>query len=66
MIFDLGMIKKVYENFAARTEASRKLAGKPLTLTEKILYTHLWEGTPSRTFARGKDYVDFEIGRAHV
>ena len=44
MIFDLEMIKKVYAKFPERVEAARKATGKPLTLAEKILYAHLWEG----------------------
>lgn len=63
MIFDLGMIKKVYENFGSRVEAARKATEKPLTLTEKILYAHLWQGTPDKTYQRGKDYVDFAPDR---
>jgi aconitate hydratase len=63
MIFDLGMIKKVYENFTSRVEAARKVTGKPLTLTEKILYAHLWQKTADKTYQRGKDYVDFASDR---
>ena len=53
MAFDIEMIKAVYEKMPARIAAARALTGKPLTLTEKILYSHLWEGTPSSTFTRG-------------
>jgi aconitate hydratase len=63
MAFDIEMIKAVYERMPARIEAARKLVGKPLTLTEKILYSHLWEGTPSQTFERGNSYVDFAPDR---
>jgi len=63
MAFDIEMIKKVYANFGSRIEAARKAAGKPLTLTEKILYAHLTEGNASRAYARGKDYVDFAPDR---
>lgn len=63
MAFDIEMIKKVYENVVARVDAAKTLTGKPLTLAEKILYSHLWEGTPSQTFTRGKDYVDFAPDR---
>jgi aconitate hydratase len=63
MAFDIEMIKAVYERMPARIEAARKLVGRPLTLTEKILYSHLWEGTPSSTFERGKSYVDFAPDR---
>lgn len=63
MAFDIEMIKKVYGNMAARVDKARELTGRPLTLTEKILYAHLWEGMPSQTFQRGKDYVDFAPDR---
>lgn len=63
MAFDIEMIKKVYANMPARVDKARELVGRPLTLTEKILYSHLWDGTPSQTFTRGKDYVDFAPDR---
>ena len=63
MIFDLDMIRSVYARFPERVEAARKMLGRPLTLSEKILYTHLWEGTPTETFERGKSYVDFAPDR---
>ncbi len=63
MAFDIDMIKKVYANMAERVDAARDLVGKPLTLSEKILYSHLWEGKASKAFTRGKDYVDFAPDR---
>ena len=63
MVFDLEMIKKVYSLFPERVEAARKIVGKPLTLTEKILYTHLWEGNATSAHARGNSYVDFAPDR---
>jgi aconitate hydratase len=63
MVFDLDMIKKVYALFPERVEAARKIVGKPLTLTEKILYTHLWDGLASENFTRGGSYVDFAPDR---
>lgn len=63
MAFDIEMIKKVYENMPARVDKARELVGRPLTLSEKILYSHLWEGTPSSKFERAKDYVDFAPDR---
>jgi aconitate hydratase len=63
MAFDIEMIKKVYANFAGRIEAARKATGKPLTLTEKILYAHLTEGNATAAYERGKDYVDFAPDR---
>lgn len=63
MLFDLDLIRKVYENMPARVNAARTMLGKPLTLTEKILYSHLWDGTPSKTFERGNSYVDFAPDR---
>ena len=63
MAFDLDMIKGVYTRMQERVEAARKVVGRPLTLTEKILYSHLWEGSPSQTYERGKAYVDFAPDR---
>ncbi|MCK0180239.1 aconitate hydratase [Flavobacteriaceae bacterium S0862] len=63
MAFDIDMIKKVYSQMAERVDAARKVVGKPLTLSEKILYSHLWDGNPTKAFARGKDYVDFAPDR---
>lgn len=63
MAFDIEMIKKVYANFATRIEAARAATGKPLTLTEKILYAHLTEGNAGKAYERGKDYVDFAPDR---
>ena len=63
MTFDLEMIRSVYARFPERVEAARNATGKPLTLAEKILYTHLWQGTPTGKLARGVDYVDFAPDR---
>lgn len=63
MVFDLEMIKATYAKFPARVSAARKLKGTPLTLSEKILYTHLWDGDPNTVYERGKSYVDFAPDR---
>ncbi|MEZ4779187.1 MAG: aconitate hydratase [Flavobacteriaceae bacterium] len=63
MAFDIEMIKKVYSKFPQRVDKARAIVGKPLTLSEKILYSHLWDGDPSKAFLRGKDYVDFAPDR---
>ncbi|MEQ8419823.1 MAG: aconitate hydratase [Arenibacter algicola] len=63
MAFDIDMIKKVYANMSERVDKAREIVGKPLTLSEKILYSHLWDGTPTQAFKRGKDYVDFAPDR---
>ncbi|MEY8870202.1 aconitate hydratase [Meridianimaribacter flavus] len=63
MAFDIDMIKKVYTNMAERVDKARDVVGKPLTLSEKILYSHLWDGSPEKAFVRGKDYVDFAPDR---
>ena len=63
MAFDLDLISKVYAAMPARVAAAREKLGRPLTLTEKILYSHLWEGGISETYERGKSYVDFAPDR---
>ena len=62
-VFDIDMIRKVYETYPERIAAARKVVGRPLTLSEKILYTHLWDGNPTTAFGRGKSYVDFAPDR---
>ena len=63
MAFDVDMIKKVYARMADRVDSARKTVGRPLTLSEKILYNHLWDGTAKQSFKRGVDYVDFAPDR---
>ncbi|AIM37714.1 aconitate hydratase [Sphingobacterium sp. ML3W] len=63
MAFDIEMIKKVYGRYEERVNAARKLVNKPLTLSEKILYTHLWDGNATETYERGVSYVDFAPDR---
>lgn len=63
MPFDLDMIKKLYSIIPSRIEAARKVLGRPLTLTEKILYAHLWDGEANQAYERSKSYVDFAPDR---
>ncbi len=63
MAFDIEMIKGVYSRMTERVDAAREIVGKPLTLAEKILYNHLWDGNATKAFTRGKDYVDFAPDR---
>ena len=63
MVFDLDMIKAVYAKYPERVEAARKVVGKPLTLSEKILYAHLWDGAATIAHERGNSYVDFAPDR---
>lgn len=63
MVFDLNMIKEVYARYPERITAARKAVNKPLTLAEKILYTHLWEGAATTAHERGNSYVDFDPDR---
>jgi len=64
MAFDIDMIKAVYARYPERVAQARKLLNKPLTLTEKILYTHLFDNDfPATPYERGKAYVDFDPDR---
>ena len=63
MVFDIEMIKKVYQKIAEKVEQARALNGRPLTLSEKILYSHLFEKSPSEIFTRGNSYVNFSPDR---
>src|SRR5690554_2048913 len=63
MVFDIDMIKAVYERYPERIAAARKIVNKPLTLSEKILYAHLWDGNATEAYERGESYVDFAPDR---
>jgi aconitate hydratase len=63
MAFDIDMIQALYTQMGKRIEAARKILNKPLTLTEKILYSHLFKGLADETYERGKSYVDFAPDR---
>ncbi len=63
MAFDLDMIQGVYGRLAERIDAARRALGRPMTLAEKILYVHLWQGNADKAYARGGDYVDFAPDR---
>lgn len=63
MVFDLELIKKVYAEMPNKIAQARKTLGRPLTLSEKILYAHLFQAEPTTVFQRGKSYVDFAPDR---
>ena len=63
MAFDIDMIKGLYSRMVERVDIAREIVGRPLTLSEKILYAHLWEGNPTKEFTKGKDYVNFAPDR---
>ena len=63
MAFDINMIKKVYDSYETKISKVREIVKKPLTLTEKILYSHLYDTNHLKEFQRGKDYVDFAPDR---
>jgi len=63
MAFDIDMIKRVYAQYEERIAAARRVVNRPLTLTEKILYTHLWNGNAGQSYERGVSYVDFAPDR---
>jgi len=62
-VFDLDMIKNLYATFGEKVEKAKKELGRPLTLSEKILYVHLHGAQQFENFQRGKHYVDFAPDR---
>ncbi len=59
MAFDIDVIKRVYSEMSSKIERAKQVIGKPLTLSEKVLYSHLWNEEISSPYIRGGDYVDF-------
>lgn len=62
-LFDLDMIQAVYGRMKQRVDAARQIVGRPLTLSEKILYSHLYQGEATEAHTRGVSYVDFAPDR---
>ena len=62
MTANFDMIKSIYNNYREKLTDIRKVLNRPLTYTEKVLYTHLWNN-PTKEFQRGKDYVDLTPDR---
>ncbi|CAN5246000.1 aconitate hydratase [soil metagenome] len=63
MAFDIGMIRAVYARMGDKIDTARRVVGKPLTLSEKILYSHLYQGEVTEAYQRGKSYVEFSPDR---
>jgi aconitate hydratase len=63
MAYDIKMIQKVYAEMPAKIAAARQLLNHPLTLTEKIIYSHLHSAQALENFGRGSSYVDFAPDR---
>ncbi|MFZ5940570.1 MAG: aconitate hydratase [Bacteroidota bacterium] len=63
MVFDIDLIKRIYGQFPEKVSQARKMLGRPLTLSEKILYAHLSDALPAKPFVRGEDYVEFHPDR---
>ncbi|MDR2533386.1 MAG: aconitate hydratase [Tannerellaceae bacterium] len=63
MAYDLKLLELFYNTFALKVSAARAALGKPLTLTEKILYAHLYSDGDAKPFRRGDDYVNFRPDR---
>ena len=59
MIFDFEMIDSFYKQLDSRIQEIRKKLNHPLTLSEKILYSHIYNKNQVKSFGRGEDYVDF-------
>jgi len=63
MAFDIEMIRRVYTELPERIAKTRVLLNRSLTLTEKILYSHLYDTQATETYERGASYVDFSPDR---
>jgi len=63
MLLKLENIESIYQKISTSAEKTRKVLNQPLTLTEKLLYGHLYEEIPATPYKRGTDYVNFRIDR---
>ena len=62
-MFDLHMIKTVYSHLADRIDAAKKVLQRPMTLAEKVLYSHGYDPKINEDFRRGESYVEFSPDR---
>jgi aconitate hydratase len=63
MIIKAELIKTFYDRLPQLVDKMRNSLGKPLTLSEKLLYAHLYGNPRFRSFKRGTDYVEFAPDR---
>ena len=63
MVYDIDMIKSFYSAYKEKMEHVRAVLKRPLTLAEKVLYTHLFDETVLKDYKRGEDYVNFRPDR---
>lgn len=62
-IYDIEMIREFYKNYSSKIERIRKKIKKPLTLSEKILFAHLYNENDIKDFKRSEDYANFKPDR---
>jgi len=62
-LFDLNIIKSFYESLPNKIRDLRKVVDRPLTLSEKILYAHLYDFSKLKKFDRGLSYANFSPDR---
>ena len=62
-IYDIEMIRGFYKNYSAKIDRIRNKIKKPLTLSEKILFAHLYNENDIKDFKRSEDYANFKPDR---
>ena len=62
-MFDFEIIKNLYTGLSERVDFAKNILKRPLTYTEKILYSHLFESKFDTEFLRMKSYVEFSPDR---
>jgi len=63
MLISSKQIKSFYAGLPAKISKAREILGRPLTLTEKVMYSHLYDKIPANSFKRGSDYAEFAPDR---
>lgn len=62
-IYNIEMIREFYKNYSSKIERIREKIKKPLTLSEKILFAHLYNENDIKDFKRSEDYANFKPDR---
>lgn len=63
MMFDINMINSFYALYSDKVKAAKEKIGRPMTLSEKIMYAHLAPNEALKEYKRAVDYVNFSPDR---
>ena len=58
-VYNIDMIRNFYRNYSNKVNNIKSKLNRALTLSEKVLYAHLYNENDIKDFKRAEDYADF-------